>query len=66
VNLDTILVHSTSENSLLNMHVITPEFSVKENGNLTWTEVVRRVKDRNKYRSRSDKINANDRCILEY
>jgi hypothetical protein len=48
------------------MHVITPEFSVKENGNLTWTEVVRRVKDRNKYRSRSDKINANDRCILEY
>jgi hypothetical protein len=66
VNLDTILVHGTSDNSLQIMPVITPEFSIKGNENLTWTEVVRRGKDRNKYRSRSDKINANDRCILEY
>jgi hypothetical protein len=66
VNLDTIPVHGTSDNSLQIMPVITPEFSIKGNENLTWTEVVRRGKDRNKYRSRSDKINANDRCILEY
>jgi hypothetical protein len=66
VNLDTILVHGTSDNSLQIMPAITPEFSIKGNENLTWTEVVRRGKDRNKYRSRSDKINANDRCILEY
>jgi hypothetical protein len=42
---------------------VSPEISVKEPDNLTWTEVVRRENDRNKNRSRSrsDKINENDR-----
>jgi hypothetical protein len=46
---------------------LTPKDSLKEsNTSLLWTEVVRRDKNKNKTKSRNDKIKSNDRCCLEY
>jgi hypothetical protein len=46
---------------------LTPKDSLKESNNsLLWTKVVRRGKNKNKTKSRNDKIKSNDRCCLEY
>jgi hypothetical protein len=44
----------------------TPDASIKEVGDLAWTDVVRKGRDLNKMRSRSNKIGDHDRSTLEY
>jgi hypothetical protein len=55
------------QDSNLPIEVPTPAEPFKDSGPSTpWTEVVRKGKNRNKTRSRNDKISSNDRRCLEY
>jgi hypothetical protein len=68
VNLDVDLkIESDPLNGQVVSSPVSPSDSTKETDTLVlWTEVVRKGKNRSKCRSRKEKIDEHDSCILEY
>jgi hypothetical protein len=67
MEVDNEITSDSIKEVVVHVEDLTPKDSLKEsNTSLLWTEVVRRDKNKNKTKSRNDKIKSNDRCCLEY